>query len=302
MDPIIVIEEVAILAVLMLVGYAGGKGGIIGEDESKAMTTILTNIALPALILSAFSIGYSEDTLRGVIIVFILSFGAHILGAGIGKIAFMKYPKSKNVVLRFGNIFSNSGFMGVAFVSALLGQEALIYASVFMIPFNILAWTYGESLLRKEKEKVTVKRIIKNPPIIAILVGLLIFIINIPLANVLYKPISMLSAITSPLAMLIIGEKISKLKFRQVIGDRDVYYASFVRLMVVPFVTFLILSPINIDPLIKNVVIILQGLPVATLTVVLSEKHNGNVELATKVTVVSHMLCIITIPIISLLL
>ena len=99
MDPIIVIEQVGILAILMVVGYIGGKTKIIQDNESKAMTSIITNISLPALIISAFSIGYSKDTLKGVIIVFVLGMFAHILGAIVGKIAFIKYPKEKNRVL-----------------------------------------------------------------------------------------------------------------------------------------------------------------------------------------------------------
>lgn len=302
MEPIIVVEQVAILAILMAVGYVGGKTKIIEENESKAMTILLTNISLPALILSAFSIGYSKDALKGILIVFVLGIVAHVLAAIIGKLTFVKYPKEKNRVLRFGNTFTNSGFMGVPFIYALFGQEALLYGSIFMIPFHILIWTYGEGLLRKEKGKVTIENFTKNPAIIAIIVGMIIFILNIPLPNVIDTPISMLSVLTSPLAMLILGEKISKLKFKEVIVDKDIYYGSFVKLILVPVITFLILKPMNIDPLIKNVTLIMQSLPVAVLTVVLTQKHNGDVDLASKYTVVTHILSVLTIPLISLLL
>ncbi len=302
MDPMIVIEQVGILAILMTVGYIGGKMKIIQDNESKAITTIISNVSLPALILSAFSIGYSKETLEGIIIVFVLGMLAHILGAMVGKLAFMKYPKEKKGVLRLGSSFSNSGIMGVPFIFALFGQKALLYGSIFMIPFNMLIWTYGESLVRKDKGKATIENIIKNPAVITILVGMIIFIFNVPLPKMISTPISMLSGLTLPLAMLMLGQKISKLKIKEIIMDKDIYYASFIRLIVIPLITLLILKPINIDPLIKNVIIILQALPVAILTVVVSEKHNANVELASKVAVVSHMFCIITVPIIALFL
>ena len=302
MDPMIVIEQVGILAILMTVGYIGGKMKIIQDNESKAITTIISNLSLPALILSAFSIGYSKETLEGIIIVFVLGMLAHILGAMVGKLAFIKYPKEKNGVLRLGSSFSNSGIMGVPFIFALFGQKALLYGSIFMIPFNMLIWTYGESLVRKDKGKATIENIIKNPAVITILVGMIIFIFNVPLPKMISTPISMLSGLTLPLAMLMLGQKISKLKIKEIIMDKDIYYASFIRLIVIPLITLLILKPINIDPLIKNVIIILQALPVAILTVVVSEKHNANVELASKVAVVSHMFCIITVPIIALFL
>lgn len=302
MDPIIVIEQVTVLAILMAVGYLGGKTGILKENENSAMTILLTHIAMPALILSAFSLGYSKETLNGIIIVFILSLFAHGLGALIGKIAYRKYPRGKNVVLRFGNTFTNSGFMGVPFVYALFGEKALLYGSVFMIPFHILLWTYGEGLLKTEKEKMTINKFAKNPAIIAILVGIAIFVLNIKLPRIIDQPINMLSSLTSPLAMLILGEKISKLSLKEILVDKDIYYACLIKLIISPVITLLILNFIDIEPLIKNIVVIMQSLPFAVLTVVLSQKHDADVELASKVTVVSHVLSVITIPLIALLL
>ncbi len=297
-----VIEQVTVLAVLMAVGYVGGKTGILKDNENKSMTILLTNIALPALIISAFSLGYSKETLNGIITTFILSFFAHTLAAIIGKISFMKYPKSKNAVLRFGNTFSNSGFMGIPFVYALFGETALLYGSVFMIPFHILIWTYGEGLLRKEKEGSIIKRFSKNPAIIAIIAGIIIFVLNVKLPKAISQPVSMLSSLTSPLAMLILGERISKLHLRELLVDKDIYYGCFIKLLVTPIVTLIFLNFINIDPLIKNILVIMQSLPVAVLTVVLSQKHEADADLASKFTVVSHVLSVITIPIVSLLL
>lgn len=302
MDILIVIQQVTVLAVLMAVGYVGGKTGILKDNENKSMTIILTNIALPALIISAFSVGYSKETLNGIIITFVLSFFAHMLAAIIGKISFIKYPKSKNVVLRLGNTFSNSGFMGIPFVYALFGEKALLYGSVFMIPFHILIWTYGEGLLRKEKDGSVIKRFSKNPAIIAIIVGLILFVANIKLPSVLSQPASMLSSLTSPLAMLILGERISKLHLKEILVDKDIYYGCFIKLLVTPIITLFILNFINIDPIIKNIIVIMQSLPAAVLTVVLSQKHGADTDLASKFTVISHALSVITIPLVSLLL
>lgn len=297
-----VVEQVTVLAILMAVGYIGGKTGILKHNENQSMTILLTNIAMPALVISAFSLGYSKETLNGIITAFILSFLVHILAAIIAKFSYLKYPKAKNVVLRFGNTFSNSGFMGIPFVYALFGEKGLLYGSVYMIPFHMLVWTYGEGLLQKEKEGSIIKRFSKNPSIIAIFVGMIIFVLNIKLPRVIDKPVSMLSLLTSPLAMLILGERISKLHLKDIIADKDIYYGCFIKLIVTPIITLLILNLINIDPLIRNVLVIMQSLPLAVLTVVLSQKHGADADFASKVTVVSHVLSVVTIPIVSLLL
>lgn len=301
MDPRIVVEQVTILAILMAVGYIGGASGILGEAENKSMTKLLTNIALPALIFSAFNIGYSEETLRGIILIFILSFLTHIIAALIGKFAFIKYPKEKNGVLRFGNTISNSGCMGIPFVYALFGQEALLYASVFLIPVHMIMWTYGENLLRSEKESLNIKKIIKNPPILAILVGSLIFVLNVNLPRLIMEPVGILSSTTLPLAMLILGERVSKLSLGEILRDRDIYYFSLFRLVITPIVVLISLSFFSIDPLIKNIVVIMQSLPVAVVIVAISEKHGADSRLASKITVVSHIFSVLTIPLVTLL-
>lgn len=302
MDIVVIIEQVLILAVLMAVGFVGGKTKVLGEIESDAMTKVLTQIALPALTISAFSVGFSKETINGVIIVLILAFLSHLFAAVIGRFAFIKYNRDQNVVLRFGNTFSNSGFMGLPFIYALMGETALLYGSIYMIAFHVLLWTYGENLLKIDKVKFNVTVFIKNPAIIALIIGSIIFFINRPLPVVMATPISMLSSLTSPLAMLILGEKISQIKFKEVFSNLSLYYFTFIKLLVTPLLIAIILSFFPIDPLIKNVVIIMQALPVAVLSVVLSQKHNVDYKLASKITIITHVLSILTLPIISLIL
>lgn len=302
MDIVVIIEQVLILAVLMAVGFVGGKTKVLGEIESDAMTKVLTQIALPALTISAFSVGFSKETINGVIIVLILAFLSHLFAAVIGRFAFIKYNRDQNVVLRFGNTFSNSGFMGLPFIYALMGEKALLYGSIYMIAFHVLLWTYGENLLKIDKVKFNVTVFIKNPAIIALIIGSIIFFINRPLPVVMATPISMLSSLTSPLAMLILGEKISQIKFKEVFSNLSLYYFTFIKLLVTPLLIAIILSFFPIDPLIKNVVIIMQALPVAVLSVVLSQKHNVDYKLASKITIITHVLSILTLPIISLIL
>lgn len=302
MQTYFVTQQVIVLAILMAIGYIATKKNIIDDVISKGMTQILTAIALPSLILSSFNMTYSEDTLKGVLLIFTYSIGIHFLTMILAKLAFIKYPKGKNVVLRFGTIFPNSGFMGLPLIYELFGQEAVLYASVFMIPYHTLLWTYGESILSKEKAESPIKKLAKTPALIAVLVGTILFILKIQLPYVVNKPLSMLSALTSPLSMLILGEKITKLKLKEIIVDKDIYYGCFVRLLVAPIITLIALRAVNTPELLLNIVVIMQSLPSAILLVVLTQKHEGEIEFASKFTIISHIVSIITIPIISMFL
>ncbi|WP_353095083.1 AEC family transporter [Tissierella praeacuta] len=302
MQTYFVTQQVVVLAILMVIGYIATKRNIIDDVISKGMTQILTAIALPSLILSSFNMTYSEDTLKWVLLIFTYSIGIHFITMILAKLVFVKYPKGKNVVLRFGTIFPNSGFMGLPLIYELFGQEAVLYASVFMIPYHTLLWTYGESILSKEKSESPIKKLAKTPALIAVLVGTILFILKIQLPYVVSKPLSMLSALTSPLSMLILGEKITKIKLKEIIADKDIYYGCFVRLLVTPIITLIALRAVNTPELLLNIVVIMQSLPSAILLVVLTQKHEGEIEFASKFTIISHIVSIITIPIISMFL
>ena len=302
MDSIIIIEQVTVLAILMAVGFFGGRSGVLGDKENESMTTLLTKIAMPALTITAFMAGSFKDSFNDIVIVLLFSFIAHFMAAVLAKIVFMKYPSSQNKVLRFGTTFSNSGFMGLPFIHALFGDKALLLGSIYMIPMHTLLWTYGEGIMRNKENKPNIKAFLMNPAIIAILIGAVIFVLGISAPRVITQPISMISALTSPLAMLILGERMSKLKLSEIISDYTIYYASFIKLIVAPIIMVIIFKFVEIDPLIKNIIIIMQALPWAVMAVVLSQKHKLDSDLASKITAVSHALSIITIPIISLLL
>lgn len=302
MQTTFVIQQVIVLAILMSVGYVATKKEIITEDISKGMTLILTNIGLPALILSSFNMSYSNDTLKGVILIFLYSVGIHLFTIVLSQILFIKYPKGKKSVLSFGSIFPNSGFMGLPLIFELFGQEATLYASVFMIPYHTIQWTYGENMLSKEKAKISIKKLATTPALVAVILGSLIFILKIEMPYVVGKPLSLLSSLTSPLSMLILGEKITKLKFKEILMDKDIYYGCFIKLILVPLMTLIFLKAVNAPSLLLNIMVVMQSLPAAVLLVVLTQKHEGEIEFASKFTMISHILSIITIPLVSLFL
>lgn len=155
-------------------------------------------------------------------------------------------------------------------------------------------------MLSKEKTKISIKKLATTPALVAVILGSLIFILKIEMPYVVGKPLSLLSSLTSPLSMLILGEKITKLKFKEILMDKDIYYGCFIKLILVPLMTLIFLKAVNAPSLLLNIMVVMQSLPAAVLLVVLTQKHEGEIEFASKFTMISHILSIITIPLISL--
>ncbi|CCQ97131.1 Auxin Efflux Carrier [[Clostridium] ultunense Esp] len=298
MEIIFVLQQVLILAVLMLVGYCSAKKNIINEETSQGMTQILINIALPALILSSLNFSYSSATIKWLTFMFIYSLSIHIFNIVIAKIMFRAFNKEVGSILEFGTVFANSGFMGLPLIFEFYGEKGVFYASMFMVPYYILLWTYGQNIISGESKKFSIVKAINNPVSIAIIIGMLIFMLKINLPYIVFKPLRMLASLTTPLSMLIIGEKMAKLKLKDIILDKKIYYGCFVRLILLPIITYILLTAISTPELLMEIVVIMQSLPTAILLIVFTQKYDGNVDLALKFTIISHILSIITIPII----
>ena len=303
MESSIVTQQVIVLLILMVVGYVAAKKGIIDENISDGLSNVLTVIALPALIISSFNVEYTSDILSGILLMIFYSIVLNLITILISRLLFTKYSRDKRAVLIFGTVFSNGGFMGLPLIAELFGQEALLYGSIFMISYHILMWTYGEGIISKEKSDLPLlKKLASNPVLIAIGVGIIVFIINRPFPYVISRSLSLLSGMTLPLSMLILGDKISKIKISEIIKDKDMYYGCFAKLIIAPLVALIFFKIINAPEILRNTAVFMQSLPSAILIVVLAQKHNSDVNLASKFAVVSHILCIASIPLISLFL
>lgn len=297
----IIITQVAVLGVLMLVGMVARKTQIINDTISKGLSNILVNIALPAMIISAFEISFSKEMFQKVLLILLISIVLHFLFVLLAKSIFKKYPEDKKNVFHIFFIFPNAGFMGLPFIQAIYGEMAVLYASVFLIPHHILLWTYGQGLFMKEdqkEKKIDILKHIKNPAVLAVIIGFILFIFSIKIPYLLSMPMSMLGALTSPLAMMIVGDKIAQIYFRDIFSDKDVYYGSLYRLVVLPILTMVLVKFLTQDPLLIQVCVTLISLPSAITTVIFPQKFNGDSLFGSKCVVVSHILSIITIPII----
>jgi len=104
-----------------------------------------------------------------------------------------------------------------------------------------------------------------------------------------------------PLSMMIIGEKIYSLKFKEIILDKDVYVCSFTRLIIAPIIMFIILIFFKGMPLVDNICIAAEVIPTAIVSVLFCEKYNGNTILASKCILATHILSIFTMPMILIL-
>lgn len=298
-----IITQVAILFLLISAGFYARRRGFTDDHINKGLTEIILNIGLPALLLNSFLLEYDHSLLKNAGMVVLVSIVVHIVLFLITKVAFYRYEVDQRNVLTYMGLFPNAGFMGLPFIYAIYGQIGVFYAAIFIIPYHILMWTYGIALFMKVRDyRSSAKTILMNPILLGVFVGLILFITQFPVPEVLSKTFGILGSVTAPLAMMLIGDRMAQTHFKTVFNDKNVYYGSLVRLIAAPIISWAILSTFNLDPMIINICVAVQALPVAVTVAVLPAKFNGDAVLGSKCAVISHALSLFSIPTILILL
>lgn len=297
-----IINQVIILSLIMIVGVYARKKDILSKEASKSFSNFLTNITLPCLLISSFNYSYSVDMIAKATIMFAYSMIIHITLIFVSRILTFKYPENSKKVLRFATIFSNCGFMGYPVLESLFGKIGVFYGAIFNIPFNIFMFSIGIMIYTGKKDLKTLKEVLINPGIIATFLGLLMFIFSIKLPYSLLTAMSTVGSMTTPLSMIIVGAMLSEIKFKDVFSGTLVYYASFLRLIAVPFLTLGILKLLNADKLLMQVAVIIEAMPAAVLGSVLAEKYGADTVLASRSVFISTIISMVTIPFVAMFL
>lgn len=296
------INQVIVLFIIMAVGFYAKKKKFLNKEVDKGLSELLLNITLPFMIISSFNINYEAKMVANAQKIFIYSFLIHISLIFISKLFFFKLQKNKQQVFRFITIFSNVGFMGYPVLQSIYGGTGVFYAAIFNIAFNILVWTVGVMLFTGEKDFKSMRKALANPALIAVMIGLILFLFSIRLPAPIEMSVKLVGATTTPISMIIVGSMLAEMQVKDAFSDFSVYYATIIRLIIVPLIIFVILKFLKVDEMLLTICVILQAMPAAVMAPIIAEKYGGDNLLASQCVFITTIISGITIPIIILFL
>lgn len=304
MEILPIIAKMAVLVLLMLVGYGCAKIGLTGPVFNQKVTPVVLNVLLVGTILN--SVIGAEELVSGVVLLqyfaafiamFVLSIAAAWLGARL-----LRRDRDDEGVLRMLMTFPNNAFVGFPVVAAVFGEQAVFYAAISNIPFNVLLYTLGTAQLRRGgRGGVEWKRIF-TPPLIATLVAAVLYLARIPVPSVIGETVSMLAGATIPMSMLIVGTSLGAIPVRKAFGSLRVYFAAAVRLLVIPLVVWLVLRLVITDPVMLGIPVLIAACPSAMIITVLCITYGKDESLASEIIFTSTVLSAITMPLLAWLL
>ncbi len=291
-------QQVLILFILIGVGFLCGKIKMLHTNAVKSINDIVLYIVCSCVIVKTFIRKFDSYMLEGLMVTAAVAVFAHMIAILLANFIFRDSNIAKNRVYKFSVVFSNCGFMSLPLQQALLGDDGVFYGAVYTAVFNIMVWTCGVYMSSGDKKFLSPKKVFLNPCIIAVIIGLFIFTLSIPIPEIIVKPIGYFAALNTPMPMLIIGFYLSQSKLSEVFKDTKGFICVALRLVIVPLIVLGILVLCNIEKTVLITCVIAVSAPVAATSTMFAAKFGNDTSLSVNLVALSTLLSIITMPLI----
>lgn len=317
----------------IFLGYLLRSKNIISADGKKAISVVVLKIALPAMAISCFMVDLDYEVLKENIIVFIISLLLYILLISLGNAIFRNYDKQKRAVLGILITVGQLTFFTIPMLKAIYADNVssvLLPANMMTLAFRLVLYIYcylsiANLSFNKENLASSAKKVVLNPIMIAMFVGIFIWLTQDIMPQVeineieysifridktlpsLFMFISAADKLTTPLAMVIIGCILGESNIKEAMTDKLAWIASILRTIIVPLIVLDILLILQWSNLINfneySLVVLVLGFaaPLSAVVSTYTSTYNNNEALASKTCLISTLLCIITYPILYVL-
>lgn len=322
-----IISAITSTIFIILLGFFCRKKGIFSDQVGKILTKVVLTVALPALAFNAFMQDIDHDTLKQGMNVLIWGLLIYVILIFISKPLFLKYKGDKQDTLRVLTIFGSTTFFGTPIVSAIYGPVGVMFCSIFNIGYRVFLYSYGYIKMSGLKmELKNIKTMFLNPIVLATFGGLFIWVFQgyLPQVTVagidgamqqvaflridqtaiwLFKPMTYLAGLASPLAWLAIGATLGEVSFKDAATDKTSWYYSFAKVILVPALNIVLLAilsvtgilPVNFEAL--ATIVIMMATPTATVAAAYAISFDKEAILASNCSLISTVSAVLMTPI-----
>ena len=290
---VILLKQICIMFLLIGVGIFLVKKGYLSEQGGKDLGAILLKIVIPCVVIKSYIAEYSAERLKELAV----SAGLAVLSLLIAMAVSYLFFGTRKRIENFAASFCNVGFIGIPLVQAVLGEQAVFYLAAYIALLNILQWTYGLLIMTGDKNTVKVKTILTNPVVLSFTAGIFLFVLRIPVPQVIVSTLGSIAAMNTPLAMIILGTYLASMGWRELFSSKSAYVCVFLRLILIPAVTLFVFCLIPGAVGIKEVALIASCTPVGSNIAIFAKQFGGDYRLSTVTVCLSTLASIVTVPV-----
>jgi len=293
--------ETTILSIVLMIGlgYVLKRIDFLSEKDINPFNKIVMYILLPCMIFHAL---YNSDLASipnlGILPLVILS--SSVI-TGIVSYFILKQLKLDDRTLwsvLVTVMIANTGFMGYPVTLGIFGQEGFLRAifcdiatlCTFLLLSFLLIMKFGGTI------KTAIKKIAFFPPLWAVIFGLILNFVNIPIGPVLDNTINYLGQGAIPLIMVTLGLSID---FSALSRSKSmIVFTSIMKLAFFPLVAFFVAGYLGLVNLESTISIVEAAMPSGMMSLLLAITYKLDYELTSDCILINTVISLITLPVI----
>lgn len=300
---ILLMKQIAQLFLMIFMGYLIVKTGLVEDTDSKVLSKIILYLVIPCVIINAFQVDYTSDTVKGLLLAFIASVITQIILliviSALGKLFHLNEVEIASIY------YSNSGNLIVPIVTFILGKEWVLYGCVFMSVQLIFIWTHCKKIISQEAS-YDWKKIVLNINMISIFIGILLFFTKIHLPEIINDSISSVGNMIGPASMIVTG-MLFAVGSEADFTNKKVYFISVLRLIVLPIFALILIKLSHLAAFsadgdkIMLIVFLAIITPSASTVTQMCQVYGNDSQYASAINVVTTLFSIVTMPLLVML-
>jgi len=303
------VSGVLIILVMIALGYVLSRRGWFDDQAPKLIARLVTQIALPAYMISTITAKFSAETLKRTLPDLRFPVVSMLIMFGLSIVAFHLFRIKPGHRGLFESMFLNSNtvFVGLPVNEALFGPKSLPFVLVYYMANTTFFWTLGVYLIQRDGQgtakfdlKETLKKIF-SPPLLGFIVGVLLVLLNIQLPSWIMKDFQYVGGLTIPLSMIFIGTAIAGAGLQNVRFNRDSLGILLGRFIVAPVLMGLLVIPTGMPLIMKQVFILQAAMPVMTNAPVVAKLYHADADYAAIMVTETTLLSLVVIPILMVI-
>ena len=290
-------NQIVVMFMLMGVGFALFRSHFLTDASVSQMSDLVLFVANPVLIAKALMRPFDAEVFHGALWVAAVTLGTLLASIALGIAVYRDPNKDHGAMGRFATIFSNTGFIGIPLAAAMVGADGVFFVSVANTVQLFFMWTYGVVLASGDRSQVAPVRVLTNPSIVAMAVGLVCFFLSWEPPALITSALDSLGNLNTGLVMLVLGANLAKCRLGELVRDRALWKASALRLLAMPLVTLALLYVLPRAGIAAQTVLIMyQAMPVAAAASLFAHTYGRDGDFATGVVALTTLCSLVTMP------
>ena len=301
---LLLMNQIIQLFIMIFMGFIIVKAKLLKAEDSKILSVIVLYLIIPCVIINAFQVDYTPQTVKGLLIALAGSVMTQvillIIVSILGKVFHLNEVEVASIY------YSNSGNLIVPIVMFILGKEWVLYGCVFMSVQLVFIWTHCKKIISREST-YDWRKIVLNINMISIAIGIVLFLTRIHLPAIINNTLSAVGSMIGPASMIVTGMLFAGMDFKQIFANKRVYFVSFFRLIIVPVIALFLIKCSQLSTFSSNgnklmlIVFLAIITPSASTVTQMCQVYENDSQYASAINVVTTLLAIVTMPLMVML-